>query len=431
MQLEKPDPEVLAIRCHDITTSLRGQQVPEFDQLIIIGMAVRLALHLRGIPAVPYELLKQIGSIMLHIPSMAMGRVIETLGNADFVKISQTGKTINSIVPTIPYYEDLFSGLGKLATTDDSFSESEWMSIMLVNRLAKGPVYHSTLYGSVGEKRLVDRTLAVGTQGGYLMPQRARGRDLLISPVYFPENGPEFADLAAGEGPERVAKVVSLLAHNQGWPLALIEKQGQIGEVILTPEEIKIMRMVAGTGLAPTPAIDTTHHGRNYFVFAPKPGALRIAPAKRMLYENAMAVLASVRQGQLLPGDVRIRNPKHVLRALRDRKYVRANTDAYEQYHALALLQIGRLVPTGGRFFEFHVNEERPENIETLDLALSLLEDGEPPPRADEQVLLAFHEGQEYVDTLAARHGLIAEDKVVIDPQSKQEIEDLFLRGVK
>lgn len=430
MQLEKPDPEVLAVRCHDITTSLQGQQVPEFDQLIIFGMAVRLALHLRGIQAVPYELLKQIGSLMLHIPPMAMRRVVETLGAAEFVKIGQTGTTINTIIPTIPYYEDLFSNLGQLAQTEDSFTESEWMSIMLVNRLAKGPVYNSTLYESVGEKRLVDRTLTVGTLGGYLLNQRARGRDLLMSPVYFPENQQEFADLAAGEGPERVAKVVSLLAHNQGWPLALIEKHSQIGEVPLTPEEIKIIRVLAGNGLAPTPAIDTTHHGRNHFVFAPKPGTVRIAPTKRIIYENAMAVLAAVRQGQLLPSQVRIRDPRLVLRALRDRKRVGANSDAYEQYRALALLQIGRLVPSGSRF-EFHLNEERPENIETLNLALSLLEDGEAPPRVDEEVQLAFHEGQAYVDTLAARQGLVAEDKVVIDPEARQEIEDLFLRGVR
>ena len=45
-----------------------------------------------------------------------------------------------------------------------------------------------------------------------------------------------------------------------------------------------------------------------------------------------MALVAAVRQGQLLPKQHAVRNPPQLLRALRDRKSLRANTEAMEQY---------------------------------------------------------------------------------------------------
>lgn len=63
---QAPKGAVLAVRCHDITVSL-GKKLTEFDQLIILGMAVRLALHLRGVEAVSYDLLRQICLHLLRI----------------------------------------------------------------------------------------------------------------------------------------------------------------------------------------------------------------------------------------------------------------------------------------------------------------------------------------------------------------------------
>ena len=49
-------PERIALRAHDITVCLEGASVPEFDLLALLGMAVRLALHLRGVQAISYDL---------------------------------------------------------------------------------------------------------------------------------------------------------------------------------------------------------------------------------------------------------------------------------------------------------------------------------------------------------------------------------------
>jgi len=50
----EPSIEVLkAIRCQDIQTGLQGYSVGEFDVLLRIGMAARLAIHFR-LPSPPF-----------------------------------------------------------------------------------------------------------------------------------------------------------------------------------------------------------------------------------------------------------------------------------------------------------------------------------------------------------------------------------------
>src|SRR5262245_56733841 len=110
------DHSSLAAHCHEITVSLEGRQVGEFDQLVIVGMAVNLAIHLRGIPAVPHELLRQIGLHLLHIPPTTMPLVIELLGEAEFVAIDRQGATIRSVVPTVPFFDDMFDTIGEVAS---------------------------------------------------------------------------------------------------------------------------------------------------------------------------------------------------------------------------------------------------------------------------------------------------------------------------
>lgn len=48
----KLSPQDIAVRAHDITVCLERNSVSYFDGLVNLGMAVRLAIHLRGVPAV-------------------------------------------------------------------------------------------------------------------------------------------------------------------------------------------------------------------------------------------------------------------------------------------------------------------------------------------------------------------------------------------
>src|SRR5271166_6692744 len=85
------EPRVItAVRCHDITVSLGNKQVTDLDKVVLVGMAVRLALHLRGVPAVSYDLVKLVALQLLHIPPLALPAILDVLAEVDFVKRSVT-----------------------------------------------------------------------------------------------------------------------------------------------------------------------------------------------------------------------------------------------------------------------------------------------------------------------------------------------------
>jgi hypothetical protein len=307
-------------------------------------------------------------------------------------------------------------------------SEPERLTVDLVNRLAKSPAAKETLYNALGaEKKLTERMIRVGTDGGYFTNRRARGRDIILSPLYFPENADAYADLAARSGSGRVGKVISALARNQGWPLRLIQERKAVGDTPLSVEELQVVAALASEGFTPPPAICTAHAGENHFLFAPKPGVQCLAATKRPIYEAAMALVAAVRQGQLLPRQVKIRHPEALLRALRDKKALRANSEAMEQYRELVVLRVGRLVPDGS-FHRFELIDT-PENHEALDLAIRLVAGTEPMPVVSDEVTLAFQKGEEYLDSLVGRQRLVQQTPVPADEHVRREIDDFLLRG--
>jgi hypothetical protein len=421
---------VLAARCHDVTVSLDGKQVGDFEQLVIVGMAVRLALHLRGVPVVPYDLLRQIALHLLKIPTTSLQLVIDLLAEAGFVKVDRQGPTIKAIVPIVPYYEDLFEGLGEIAA-DKRLSEPEQLTIELLSRLARTPLVKETLYGNLGaDAKLVDRMIHVGHKGGYVLPRRTRGKDVILSPIYFPENTKEFAELVAANSSSAVGRVLQILSQNQGWPLKLIQKNSAIGDFTLSSQDVAVITQLAGDGFLPPPLIQTDHAGTNHFLFAPKPGLPNLSPTKRPIFETAMALVAAVRQGQLLPEAYAIRYPTALLRSLKEKKYLRANTEALDQYKELVVLRLGRLVRHSGSWYEFHLIDI-PENVEAVDFAIRLVTGSEPMPAVSDDVALAFRKGHDYVESLIARQQLVVQEKIALDPEKKREIDDLLMKGLQ
>jgi len=416
----------LAVRCHDVTSTLATKQVADFDQLVVIGMAVRLALHLQGATTVPYELLKQVGTHMLNIPTFVLPAVVRCLADAEFIRIDSEGQTIRSIVPTVPFYEDFFDNMGEFAESIP-LSEPEKLTLAIVERLSQSPTARDIYYDAGAEKKLVDRMLDAGNQGGYIIEKRARGRDMLVSPVYFSENPAAFADLTAGSGSSRVSSVLKKLSRNQGWPLALIKKNRAVGEERLSKEEMEIISAIASEGFSSPPSIKTSHHGQNYFLFTPKPGATHIVPSRRHIYESAMALVAAVRQGQLLPEEYRIKYPSALLRSLRDKKYLRANTEALEQYRMLGMLRVGRLRPMGGSWFRFELIENQ-DNLDAVKMAIQLVDGEDVVNASDPEITIAFQKGQEYTDSLLGRRMLVEQEKVTLSPELRDEVDNYLLK---
>src|SRR5713226_746876 len=138
-------PEEAAIRAHDITVCLERTSVPEFEELSLLGRAVKLALHLRGVPAVSYEVLRNIAIYILNFPPSSVRPTIELLAEAEFVELDVDGRTIKTVVPSIPFYEKIFSNLATVAGSD-KFSEPEQLTLELLHRLASSPLLRDNVY---------------------------------------------------------------------------------------------------------------------------------------------------------------------------------------------------------------------------------------------------------------------------------------------
>jgi hypothetical protein len=125
------------------------------------------------------------------------------------VKLQTQGTSIKGVLPTVPYYENLFITLGEYADTEQKFTEAEELALYLVDRLAQSPDNVDRLRNDAGaESKLFDRNVEIGKQGSYLISRRHRGKDILINPVYFSENSEVFADLVAAKGADIVGKVL-------------------------------------------------------------------------------------------------------------------------------------------------------------------------------------------------------------------------------
>lgn len=424
---DKPTPQEIAVRAHDITVCLERTSVSDFDELTKLGMAVRLALHLRGVPAVTYTLLREVAIHLLDFPGAAVRPVLELLAEAEFVRLDTEGKTIKTVIPDVPFFENLFTDLGNVVGSNN-FSEPEVLTLLLVHRLASAPMLVDHAYTLGADKSLVDKIVDIGAQGSFIINQRARGKSILLSPTYFPENSQAYADLVAASGTERVKKILDLLKNNQGWPLAKLSKERELAGVRLDDKDIATITMLAGEGFIPPPAIQTRHAGINHFLFGPRPGPTRLPPFKRPVYEAAMALVAAVRQGQLLPAQYAIRSPRALLYSFKEKGYLKATTEAVEQYRQVAALRVGRLEITGAGWAKL-VLIDLPENIEAVDMAMELISGSEPPVTPSEDIILSLRKGEKYVESLIGRKRIL-EDKVVSpDEESRSALDNFLLRA--
>lgn len=422
-------PSEVASRAHEIQVGLGTTEVPEFDRLTFIGMAVRLALHIRGLPPLSYENVRLIGYHLLDIPLGSIQNVVHLLAEIEFVKLGTENKTIKTVLPDVPYYENLHQELGNYAL-GGHFNEAEQLTLNIVHRLATAPDNVDALRGRLGaDAALFRRTIAIGAEGCYLRMIRARGRDILLTPTYFSQNSEVFADLIAGGGGAQVAKVLSAIKRAQGFPLALVEQTNKLGQVDLTPEESKMVIRLAQDGVVKPPSIHTQHAGENFFLFTPTPSGAALATTKRDIYEKAMAVVAAARQGQYLAKAYRLHNPGGLIYTLkRDMKLSRATTEASQQYQNLIRMRIALLSDAGAGYKQLHIIDT-PENREALKIALDLVDEGDSKGiEVDDAARHALQQDQKFVESMVASSALAKTKKISLTEQQQFELDLAFLK---
>jgi hypothetical protein len=243
------------------------------------------------------------------------------------------------------------------------------------------------------------------------------------------DNAELYADLVAKSGADRVRKIIDLLRVSQGWPLYLIEQQEEINGTKIGSEGVSMLKRLAQEGIAKPPSIITPHAGTNYFMFTPTPGCARLHPGKKEIYERALAMVASVRQGQLLPQRYAIRSPYQLLSSFKQKGYLRANTEAATQYKPLATMRMCRLEDVGGDWKKL-VLIDAPENVEALNIAISLVNElGAPGMEVDEDARIALQKNQHYIESLRATCELRETKPVPLNEEQQYELDNLFLKG--
>ncbi|WP_157837394.1 hypothetical protein [Chryseobacterium sp. P1-3] len=250
-------------------------------------------------------------------------------------------ETIKTVTPTVPYFENIYDRVGEFAEVS-GFSEPEKAALVILDKLSQAPTEISNIYGIGAEKKIIERNVQIGVQGGYILNERTRGKDILISPLFFSENYQLFADLTAKSGAKTIQRILDLIKESQGWPLSIIEKTKMINGKIVTDEEISLIKRLAQDSIVKPPSITTAHAGENYFLFPPAPGNAKLNISNKEIYERAMALIASVRQGQLLAQRYPIRNPLWILNSLKDTGYLNPTTETQAQYQQLAVMRVGR-----------------------------------------------------------------------------------------
>ena len=413
---------------YDLHSGLANLQVSEFDQLQLIGMAATLAIHIKGLGDIDYEVLRKVSDHFFSIPPLALKPVVELLGEIEFIRIDQTGKTINRITPNIPLFDTVYAGLGQYVEDQVDFNEHEEATLAILSSLHNSPKNKDSLRNKMGvTSDLFDRCLMLGAQSGIVTEHTARGKQILISPFYFTDNLDSLADAVASVGASALESALDKIKNNQGWPTSLIASRGEIGDTKLSETEKQLVRKLAEEGVVRPPTIKFGTKSES-FLFTPKPGKTRLNAANREIYERAMALISAVRKGQLLPDAYRIRSPLRILEVLREKGKIGSNSEARDQYHNLVVLRVASLKQVSSRRWELHLNRTE-ENENALKLAIELLRTGAMSGmEVDNNARIALSRDEVYIQSLISASELKARRKQMTDPQAKFEFEQLLLK---
>lgn len=425
--MSKVGKEELAVRSHDVLVASGQTRASEFETLTTIGAATRLAVNLRGMPPVAYELLKAVAVHRLGLHTSEVKPALKLLAEAEMLDLDSEGSSIKTVLPDIPYFEDLYLKVGTVGTQTESLNEHEDLAVKIMHRLGDGPVTHDELDRLGAENRALKRVLDIGSDAGFLLPKRARGRDVYIAPGYFSENPQALADLAISAGAGRLRRVLELLRANQGYPMKVISERRELGGVSLDDQDVALIQALAGEGFTPPPSVVTSHSGENHFMFGPRPGKTRLALHETQIFSNALALASSVRQGQFLAQKYAIRHPELLLRRFLERGRLGSNSEAMEQYRSVAQHGVARLVSQAGGKAEL-VLIESEDNRRAVKMAIELVSGAGGRPVADEELILAMRRGEEYVEPLLSRKSL-AKFRIVDADEEASEAIDTFMLG--
>lgn len=411
---------------HDIQTGLGSIDVPDFEQMRIMGMAATLSIHIRGLGEIEYELLRKVSDHYFSIPSFALKEVVTALAEIEYIQIVKKGPKITSIIPDVPRFKDVYEGVGDYFSFSD-LNEHEQGTLLILSELQNKPENRQKLQHVTGlDNKMLSRCVEIGKSGHYIKPFRVRGKDILASPFYFADNLDSLVDITAKIGATDIQKVLDIVKNNQGWPLSIIESRLEVGGTKLSNAQRSLLIHLCSEGILKPPSLEFQSN-KETFVFTPAPGSSRLDSTNREIYERSMALVSCVRKGQLLADRYRIKMPVRLLEALRDRGYLGSNSEASIQYKNLVFLKVGYLRKTTSDRWEFHLNKTE-ENKKALELAINLLRTGELSNlEVKQEARLALSKDEKYIQSVISAAELKKREKVILNEDTAHQFEQLIL----
>jgi len=419
--------EKIAEFAYDLQSGISSFNIPDFDDLTKVGMAATLAIHIKGLGEIKYDVLRGVSEHFMGVPSHSLEPVLRILSEIGFVILTENGRKIEKVSPTIPVFETVYSTISSFANSELTFNSHEQAIVEILSALEGAPRNKDNLFNSLGiEKPLFDRTMLIGSKSGIISEHLARGRNIILSPLYFADNLDGLADAAAAVSASALQGTLRKVKNNQGWPLSMVMATGEIGGVKLDVAEQALVEKLSSEGVMKPPTIKFGSRTES-FVFTPQPGRARLNAANREVYERAMALVSAVRKGQLLPDEYAIRLPVRILESLREKGYLRSNSEASTQYLNLVYLKVGTLKP-GANGHQFHLTKT-PENEAALNLAIQLLRSGSlAGMEVDQNARIALGQDEKYIQSLISARAIKERATPIANEQAIHEFEQLLLR---
>lgn len=371
-----PTDTSFTLRSQDIQTGLQSFSIRQFENLPIAGWTARISIHLRGIPKVSFDVMKELSHILFGVPKQIFGIVIQTLQEIGYVQIINNKNNEKQIIPHIPYFDELYYGIDDYISSNTPLNQFEETSIHLLNLTAEAPISKQKIISDLDiTENQYKSIIEVGTAGSYLEKFKSRyGDELLVSPLYFSENPSELASIVGKIGTDTSKRVLSLIRDYPGWPLEVIRNTKAIDGNLLNKQEMDFIEALIAKKVLQPPIV-ATQSSKQAFLFTPKVGNQQIEIIEKAIYEKTLAIISCIRHGQHFAA-YPIKYPKAIINSLKRDGWLRATKSAKEQYRTLSVMKICTLKNNGNGWYEPHLIRTQ-ENIKAIDVALEILTDGD------------------------------------------------------
>ena len=418
----------IGLRAQDIQTGLqevdlRGPASGSLDTTLLVGMAERLAVHVRGVEIISDEQRLLLVADRLGINTLVLPQVLELLEEAEFINVERRGQHFRRLIDRVPYFSDVYSQLGEIWASRGP-GETETATIEILHRLAKAPEKRSQLRNDYGLSDVEFTVLLeVGKEGGYVdeFTSHTDSSSVLFSPLYWEELGEETFRLLERYGANRILSAIRTVEKRQGMPIPDLS--------VDSSQSDRIVFEAMAVGLLPSPEINSVN-GPKRFAFTPYRGQITLDIDERPILQKARAILACVRYGQHFGGVTKIRNPAALLDALVKTGRLSPHSEIPQQYATLVVEGIARVSPAATSSDRYVLQIiDTPENNRALRIAVDMLTVGEAlaDRGLDESARKALFSAGSIKEPITARSDLIRHRRQTKLPENvlRKQVERL------